>query len=172
MNDTVLVTGLSGYVGQHCAAELLRQGFRVRGSLRNGRAAEAVRHGIAREADTDQLEFVELDLLADPGWDAAMAGCRYALHVASPYVLAEPRQASMVIGPAVQGTRRALAAARKAGVERVVVTSSVVAMNGHMTSGTFGADNAATVRDLEWTPIPFEQTILDTAASLQAVVEA
>ena len=101
-----------------------------------------------------------------------MTGCRYALHVASPYVLAEPRDTATVIGPAVQGTRRALAAARKAGVERVVVTSSVVAMNGHMIGGTFGHDNAATVRDLEWTPIPFEKTILDTAASLQAVVEA
>lgn len=141
MNDTVLVTGVSGYVGQHCAAELLRQGFRVRGSLRNARSANAVRNGIARVAPVEQLEFVELDLLADAGWDAAMAGCRYALHVASPYVLAEPRQASALIEPSVQGTRRALATARRAGVERVVVTSSVVAMNGHMTSGTFGPDD-------------------------------
>lgn len=138
MSDTVLVTGISGYVGQHCAAELLRLGFRVRGSLRNGRSADAVRAGIARAAPVEHLEFVALDLLADAGWDDAMAGCRYALHVASPYALAEPRQASAFIEPAVQGTRRALAAARKAGTERVVVTSSVVAMNGHMTEGTFG----------------------------------
>jgi dihydroflavonol-4-reductase len=141
MNDTVLVTGVSGYVGQHCAAELLRQGFRVRGSLRNAQAADAVRRGIAGVAPVERLDFVALDLLADAGWDAAMAGCRYALHVASPYVLAEPRQASTVIEPAVQGTRRALAAARRSCVERVVVTSSVVAMNGHMTSGTFGPDD-------------------------------
>ncbi len=301
MIDPVLVTGVSGYVGQHCAAELLRQGFRVRGSLRDVRSASAVREGIARVAPVDHLTFVELDLLADAGWDAAMEGCRYALHVASPYFLAEPRNASEFVEPAVRGTQRALTAARNAGVERVVVTSSVVAMNGHMTSGTFGpgdwtdldapnlnnyvrsktlaersalksvaamlrgrvpllarfyitmvdvrdvallhvramtkpvaagkryvaasrealpfvriaeilaangfdkvstrtapdsvvrfmglfdrevrglvgflgkrvgSDNTATVRDLEWTPIPFEKTVLDMAASLKAAVEA
>jgi dihydroflavonol-4-reductase len=85
MRDRVLVTGVGGDIGQHCAAELVRQGFHVRGSLRNARAADAVRAGIARAAPVDRLEFVELDLLADVGWDAAMAGCRYALHVASPY---------------------------------------------------------------------------------------
>jgi len=141
MSDTVLVTGVSGYVGQHCAAELLRQGFRVRGSLRNARMADAVRDGIARVAPVEHLDFVALDLRADAGWDAAMAGCRFALHVASPYVLAEPRDTATLIEPAVQGTRRALAAARRAGVERVVVTSSVVAMNGHMTTGTFGPND-------------------------------
>ncbi len=138
MGDSVLVTGVSGYLGQHCAAELLREGFRVRGSLRDARRADSVRAAIARVAPVDQLEFVDLDLLADAGWDAAMAGCRYALHVASPYTMVDARQESAVIEPALQGTKRALTAARNAGVERVVVTSSVVAMSGHMTQGTFG----------------------------------
>ena len=138
MIDRVLVTGVSGYIGQHCAAELLSQGFHVRGSLRSARSEDAVRAGIARAAPVDQLDFVELDLLAEAGWDAAMAGCRYVLHVASPYAMVEPRNGSALIEPAVQGTQRALHAARNAGVERVVVTSSVVAMNGHMTRGTFG----------------------------------
>jgi dihydroflavonol-4-reductase len=141
MSDTVLVTGVRGYVGQHCAAELLRQGFRVRGSLRNARSADAVRDGIARAAPVEHLDFVELDLLADAGWDAAMAGCRFALHVASPYVLAEPRDTAALIAPAVEGTQRALTAARRAGIARVVVTSSVVAMNGHMATGAFGPDD-------------------------------
>jgi len=31
----VLLTGISGYIGQHCALELLKHGYSVRGSLRN-----------------------------------------------------------------------------------------------------------------------------------------
>lgn len=123
MSDTVLVTGVGGYIGQHCAAELLREGFRVRGSVRDASRSEAVRAAIARVAPVDRLEFVVLDLLADPGWDAAMAGCRYALHVASPYAMVAERQASAILEPALQGTVRALSTARTVGVERVVVTS-------------------------------------------------
>ncbi len=162
MSDAVLVTGVSGYIGQHCAAELLRAGFRVRGSVRDAGRSERVRAAIAGVAPVDRLDFVELDLLADAGWDAAMAGYRYVLHVASPYATVEARQASAIIEPALQGTKRALAAARDAGVERVVVTSSVVAMNGHMTQGTFGPE--------DWTDL--ETTVLDMAESLRTPVEA
>ena len=35
MQETVLLTGISGYIGLHCAAELLNQGYKVRGSLRD-----------------------------------------------------------------------------------------------------------------------------------------
>jgi dihydroflavonol-4-reductase len=31
----VLLTGIAGFVGQHCAAELLKQGYAVRGSVRS-----------------------------------------------------------------------------------------------------------------------------------------
>ena len=35
MNEKVLLTGITGYVGQHCAAELLRQGYEVVGTVRS-----------------------------------------------------------------------------------------------------------------------------------------
>ena len=82
----VLVTGISGYVGQHCAAELLN-GYKVKGSVRNVSKSEEVTKGIAKVVDpTDQLEFCELDLLKDDGWEEAMIDCDYVLHVASPYI--------------------------------------------------------------------------------------
>lgn len=55
--------------------------------------------------------------------------------------MVDRRDASAVIEPAVQGTKWALAAARRASVEHVVVTPSMVAKNGHMTRGTFGPDD-------------------------------
>ena len=65
--------------------------------------------------------LVTADLLADDGWDAAVAGCAYVLHVASPLIATKDEQA--VIRPAVDGVRRVLRAARDGGVKRVVFTS-------------------------------------------------
>src|SRR3546814_8240055 len=80
--------------------------------------------------DITNLERVELDLLRDEGWRDAAEGCRYLKHVASPFVLTMPRDRNDLIGPAVQGTKRALAAAFDAGHERVVLTSSLAAIDG------------------------------------------
>jgi dihydroflavonol-4-reductase len=88
----VLVTGISGYVGQHCAAELLKKGYAVRGSVRNITKADDVINGIKKEVDPKgNLEFCELDLMKDKGWEKAMEGCEYVLHVASPFVVKEPK---------------------------------------------------------------------------------
>jgi dihydroflavonol-4-reductase len=118
-------------VGQHCAVELIRNGFHVRGSIRNLSKEEEVRKGIAKEVDVkENLEFCQLDLLSDTGWDKAMEGCTYVLHVASPFMIAEPKDENEMIQPAVEGTLRALKAAKKAGVKKVVLTSSTVSMMG------------------------------------------
>ena len=127
----VLVTGVSGFVGQHCAVELLKNGYKVRGSVRNVSKEQEVREGIAKVIDAkSNLEFCELNLLSDQGWDKAMDGCDYVLHVASPFVIAVPKDENEMIKPAVEGTLRALKAAKKAGIKKVVLTSSTVAMAG------------------------------------------
>ena len=129
MNKKVLLTGISGYIGNHCAVELLKNGYSVRGSVRNLSKKEAVIEAINKQIDPkDNLEFCELDLLEDKGWDKAMEGCEFVLHVASPYVMIEPRDENEYIKPAVEGTMRALKAAKNSGVKRVVLTSSMVSM--------------------------------------------
>ena len=131
MSKKVLLTGISGFVGQHCAVELLKNGYTVRGSVRNLSKEQEVRKGIANVIDAkENLEFCELDLSSDKGWDKAMEGCAYVLHVASPFVIAEPKDENEMIKPAVEGTLRALNAAKKAGIKKVVLTSSAVAMAG------------------------------------------
>ena len=128
-NKKVLLTGISGYIGNHCAAELLKQGYLVRGSLRNLSKSEQVLQAIRTEIDpTDKVEFCQLDLLKDAGWDDAMQGIDYVLHVASPFINKEPKDENLYIKPAVEGTLRALKAAKKANVKRVVLTSSMVSM--------------------------------------------
>jgi dihydroflavonol-4-reductase len=127
----VFITGISGFVGQHCAAELLKRGYSVRGSVRSLSKTSEVTNGISKEVDyTGRLEFCVLDLTKDEGWDSALEGCEFLLHVASPFVVKEPKDENELIKPAVEGTLRALNAAKRAGIKRVVLTSSTVAMLG------------------------------------------
>lgn len=141
MASRVLVTGISGYIGQHVGAELLRQGFEVVGTVRSTRKAAGTKESIAAVAPVDGLSFAEVDLLSDEGWDDAMAGCTYVAHAASPFVLVEPKDENELIAPAVEGTQRVLSAAKRAGVKRVALTSSVVAMTAGKPSGRYGTDS-------------------------------
>jgi len=143
----VLVTGISGFVGQHCAAELLKKGYAVKGSLRSLAKTDEVLKGITREVDPKgNLEFCALDLMQDEGWESALEGCDYVLHVASPFVIKVPKNEDELIKPAVEGTLRALKAAKKAGVKRVVLTSSTVAMLGD-------ANASMTINAQSWTHV-------------------
>ena len=138
MTDRVLLTGISGFLGGHVALQLLHAGYTVRGSLRNLERADKVRDTLSRAgADVSRLEFVALDLLSDAGWSDAVQGCRYLQHTASPFVLKMPEDKMELIRPAVEGTERALNAANAAGVERIVLTSSMAAIAyGHDRSRT------------------------------------
>ena len=131
--DKVLVTGASGYIASHCIAELLKNGFAVRGSLRNAQRQDEVKNAIKTEADISQLEFCELDLLNDTGWDEAVSGCDYVMHVASPLLTKEPNDENEIIKPAYEGLLRALKSSVKHKVKRFVMTSSFSAVGyGHV----------------------------------------
>lgn len=138
MSDLVLVTGISGFVGGHVALQLLNAGYRVRGSVRSLEKGDKVRATLDRAgADTKNLQFVALDLMQNAGWAEAMDGVRFVHHVASPFVLQMPEDPDELVRPAVEGTRRALDAALKADVERIVLTSSLAAvMYGYPKSRT------------------------------------
>ena len=146
MSDLVLVTGISGFLGGHVALQLLNAGYTVRGSVRNLKKADKVRETLAKAgADVSRLEFVALDLLSDSGWNEAMEGVRYLQHTASPFVLETPKDPNDLIRPAVEGTRRAIKAALAAQVERVVLTSSIAAIQyGHK-------DYSRPLTEADWT---------------------
>jgi nucleoside-diphosphate-sugar epimerase len=123
----VLVTGGSGYLGTQLIAALLRDGRRVRATVRSLDSEADVRAAVRRGAADDAgLEVVAAELTADEGWAAAAAGCAEVHHVASPMI--QPGNPDDVIVPAREGTLRALRAARDAGARRVVLTSSFAAV--------------------------------------------
>ena len=68
------------------------------------------------------------NLASDAGWREAAAGCRYVLHVASPFPATQPKDPQEVIVPARDGAIRVLRAGLDADVERIVLTSSIAAV--------------------------------------------
>ena len=143
---SVLLTGASGYIGKHITLQLLNQGYEVRASVRSLSKSDEVRsavlpHLLDSSNVDSRLTFVELDLEKDSGWDSALKGIDVLMHTASPFPLSSPKDENDLIRPAVDGTLRALRAAKLAGVNRVILTSSVAAIYGReLPSGALAYD--------------------------------
>lgn len=165
--QTVLVTGGSGYLGGWCLVELLRRGYRVRTTVRDLAREGEVRAALAPEVDAgDRLAFFAADLNDDAGWPQAVEGCDYVLHVASPFPPQQPKDPDELIVPAREGTLRVLAASLEAGVERVVVTSSVAAITGgdKPASGPLTEQNWSDPDNPNLSPYARSKTIAERAA--------
>lgn len=149
MGGKVLVTGGSGFLGAHCIVQLLQAGYAVSTTVRSPAREETVR-AMLRTAGIepgDALGFAVADLTTDDGWDTAVAGCDFVLHVASPFPATVPKDENELIVPARDGALRVLRAARTAEVRRVVLTSSFAALSyGH-------TDLDRTFTETDWTDL-------------------
>src|SRR5579862_7920693 len=99
--NTVLVTGGSGFIGSHCILQLLAAGHSVRTTVRNLKRESDV-HALLKEGGAepgDRLAFFAADLESDTGWNEAVAGCEYVLHVASPFPPVLPKDENALIVP-------------------------------------------------------------------------
>jgi dihydroflavonol-4-reductase len=111
-----LVTGATGFVGAAVARALGVAGWQVRAMARRGSDRSNLEHL--------PVEMAEGDLADAASLERALAGCGALFHVAADYRLGA-RDPKSLYRTNVDGTRRILTAARTAGVERVVYTSSV-----------------------------------------------
>ena len=137
----VLVTGATGFVGWHVARHLLERGERVRALVRDpARSAKPL-------AELAGIESVPGDLRDADSLASAVTGCAVVFHVAADYRLWAPRPEEMYRSN-VDGTRSLLAAARKAGVERCVYTSTVGCIG--MPKGELGSeDTPASLEEMQ-----------------------
>ncbi|HEB3530116.1 TPA: aldehyde reductase [Burkholderia cenocepacia] len=165
---TVLVTGGTGFIAQHCVLALLAQGYRVRTTVRAPtRETEVREHLRAGGAEPgNRLSFVTADLSEDAGWAEAAEGCTYVMHSASPTPTGNQTGEGDWIRPAVGGNLRVLRAARDARAKRVVLTSAfgaVCAGHGQMQRPFNESDWSDLTRKNVW-PYQKSKTLAERAA--------
>jgi dihydroflavonol-4-reductase len=133
----VLVTGANGHVGFALVKHLVERGYTVRASVRD--KADPAR---TTRLDSLGVEIVEADLLRPDTLTNAVTGMDAVFQVAATYELIPRKGAESVIRDSVEGGVNVLRAARAAGVRRVVLTSSCVAV-GPRAPGTPVCDESA-----------------------------
>jgi len=130
----VLVTGASGYIALHVVDILLKQGHKVRGTVRSIKDETKIApiKKLNTSSSSSNLELVEAELLNADSIEKAVQGMDYVIHIASPLPLANPSDENEVIRPALEGTLNVLRSAySNKTVKRVVVTSSGLAIAGY-----------------------------------------
>ena len=150
----ILVTGASGFVGSAVVKCLVRAGYDVRALVR----PTSSRVNLA----DPKVEIAEGDLRDAPSLDRAMKDVRFLFHVAADYRL-WARHPDDIVRTNVEGTRSVMAAAQRAGVERIVYTSSVATLaarpNGAPSDETFPLDASAAVGAYKYSKVAAERMV-------------
>ena len=128
--EKVLVTGSTGFIGLHCIHQLIEKGYSVNGTLRSKSREEEVRSSLKKANLSDaNLSLYECDLMSDDGWEKAIDGCDYVLHIASPFINGLPDHEDDLIKPALTGTQRILKlSATNPQIKKIIITSSFAAV--------------------------------------------
>lgn len=146
MNNKVLATGGTGFVGMRIISRLLEQGYDVQTTIRDlSKADKVIKTMQDNGISTERLMFVEADLSQDEHWDEAMKDCKYVLSVASPVFFGKTDDAEVMAKPAIEGIQRILRAAEHAGVKRVVMTANFGAV------GFSNKDKNSITNESHWT---------------------
>lgn len=165
--STVLVTGAGGFVGSAVVRQALAAGYNVRAMLRSVGS-------LGNLAGLD-VASVQADIRDSAAVERAVSGVRFVIHVAADYRLWAP-EPSEIIRTNVLGTRTVMTAALRAGVERVVYTSSVATL-ALQPGGASADESVPLVEDdaigaYKQSKVAAERLVLDMVASdgLQAVI--
>lgn len=163
----VCVTGASGYIAGVLIDLLLKSEspkYSVSGTVRSLSNKDKTEH---LEKSYPGIHLFEADLLADGSFDSAFEGCDVVFHTASPFQLQVEDPQRDLVDPAVKGTRNVLTAAAKAGVRKVVLTSSCAAVvaTGQVTATrVFTEDDWNLESSLDNAPYRFSKTMAEKEA--------
>lgn len=171
----VLVTGVNGFLASHLALNLLKQGYKVRGTVRSQEKADWVTETMSRRYSKGSFEALVVPDISLPGaFDGPIKGVDGIAHVAGDLSFgSDPNQ---VITPMLEGLRSILtSAAREPSVQRFVLTSSAIAcltpQPGKVTNVDVNTWNDSSI-ERAWAPAPYEaERCWDVYAALKTSVE-
>nr|AFK44321.1 unknown [Lotus japonicus] len=129
MSKVLCVTGASGAIGSWVVKLLLDRGYTVHATVQDLKDEKETKHLEAMEGAKGRLRLFEMDLLDTNSIATTVKGCNGVIHLACPNVIGEVTDPEkQILEPAIKGTVNVLKAAKEAGAERVVATSSISAI--------------------------------------------
>jgi nucleoside-diphosphate-sugar epimerase len=152
-NQTILITGASGFLATHVLNSFLSRGYNVRGTVRSDASADKVKRSHAKYHS--QLSFAIVKDVAAPGaFDEAVKGVDGVIHTASPFQMSVENNERDLLDPAVNGTTGILAAIKKnnPNVKRVVITSSFASIF----DASQGNRPGYTYTEADWNPVTWD----------------
>ncbi|KAG9558940.1 putative cinnamoyl-CoA reductase, partial [Aureobasidium melanogenum] len=152
--QTILVTGASGFMATHIVSSFLSAGYNVRGTVRSQKSAEGVKKSHPEYASQISFAIVP-DIAAPNAFDEAVKDVDGVIHNASPFAFDVKDNEKELLNPAIQGTKGCLEAVKKFApkVKRVVVTSSFASIVD-MSKGT---RPGYTYTEEDWNPCTYEE---------------
>ncbi len=154
-----LITGATGFVGSAVLRRLIAAGHSVRALVR----PNSDRRNLAGLP----VEIFIGDLTDQPSLNRAMAGCSTLFHVAADYRLWVPHPRSMH-ETNVTGTRNVMLAAARAGVSRIVYTSSVATLGLHTDGSPADENTPVSIADMIG---PYKRSKFLAEAEVRRLVE-
>lgn len=150
-NSTIFVSGASGYLGSHIVYQLLKEGYSVRGAARGTKVAklQATFESFNSESEPERFKAIDVPDISSSDLSVALNGVDGIIHAAA----STPGRADAetTLKSALQGTLHVLEAAHKAGIKRVVMTSSRVT---YPSGGPYTDDS--------WNPATREEAYADS----------
>lgn len=152
--DTVLVTGASGFIATHIVDVFLKAGYAVRGTVRSQAKADKVRKAFPEYNEKLSCAIVP-DIAAPNAFDNVVYDVIGVIHTASPFDLHVENNERDLLRPAIDGTRNILQSIQKSFplVNRVVLTSSFTAVR----DPTKGTRRGYTYSEADWNPATYEE---------------
>ncbi|KAG6811439.1 hypothetical protein H0H92_007354 [Tricholoma furcatifolium] len=159
-HELIFVTGASGFLGSHIVLQLLQKGYRVRAAAREHRIADLME---SHKKFGDRFHAVAISDIAVDQFPDALKDVDAVIHTAAS--LPERQGSAEMLSSAIDGTLNVIRQAEKAGIKRLVVTSSIVTVINPSRSFT----------DKDWYPITKEEALntsgMDTYRAAKTLAE-